>query len=408
MKGDIVIDLKSKKEKNYKPLIVFATICLFIIISVISLLSSSFDGNREFIEIFVDSNNEEDVRIEEILELSKDMDNFFEIAKNQNLALNISEDSEFAYPGIPNELNEYPMYRTCDGRVMPNNVNPFASYSWVILAHASMYDATGEEKYAEVIKKTENKLYKLYNEVYIGETTVMFHPLYKTYLLLKGKSILNDGKFIGMILEDTQKFVEGGSLILQDEKNYLIVQDVAMRAASFADSSKLFSEKSGNEIQSRNMLKIAEKFNEYAINIANSPNRKQDGVKCWLVYSQYYLDSAKGKKTNSFEELLLSDKFKEDILSTELPTANSFQPCMEVMLDLYEESGNKLLLDKFEEYNNVYFLETSNNENSCGQNTKFALRNNYYDEEGGLFFLSDNAYQTYLITRPEVKWSLLS
>jgi len=402
--GDINVRLKPNPKKNYFGYIIISIVLLFVIISLTTYLNMNYK---------VPKPSTSDQPHFDLIDL-KDEENFFEIAKNKNLALNVSENSSYAYPGVPNELNEYPIYTTCDGRVMPNTVNPFATYSWAMLAYASMYDATGDERYAQRLRDIEKTLYSyletqdengFYEETLIG-SSIMYHPLYKSYLLLRGKSVLDEEKFFG-IIDDTVNLImiKQVSDIMLDKEIYSIVQHASMWSAGYSAAAEILVERAESDDKIQGSLDIAEKLNDIAIEISKEPPVKQDGVKCWLLYSQYYLDTAKGRDTKYIEDRLLDGRFIQEVLSTELPAATSFQPCMEVMLDIYESTKNEKLLEKFIEYNELYANDNGESMgDSCNDIPKNTLRNKYYDNQGGLFYLSDNAYQAYLMIQ---YWSIV-
>lgn len=280
---------------------------------------------------------------------------------------------------------------------------------WALLAKASIYDLTQDEKLIKEIRELENQIYLdiesrvIYDDPH-RELVTMVHPLLRAFNMLKGKNVLADESRLKKdVREIVLNYVDYDWIKeISNRTKYAYVQDTAMMSVAFYDSIPLFKENGEDQSKINKILTVGEQIGKRAFEIAQTNNGHKFGVQCWLIWSDYNYDKALGKDTSAYEATLLSNSFLDKVENNELMTANSLHPCMEVMLDLYQERRNEALLSKFNEYNSLYLDDTIQTDSSCSRDTKFAIRNKYGDGSGD-FFLSDNAYQIYLITRPEVK-----
>lgn len=345
-------------------------------------------------------------------EAAKEVDIFIDGMKERNVqivkGLNPELKEEYSYPGISDELNEYPIYVNCEGNTLPNNENPFATYSWAMLAYASMYDATGDSVYIDNIRETEEKLYQVYNHLktayepspitktysneYYRSTVIMFHVLSKAYSFLENKNVLSDEtKFVDMLRDGVKNIWDFSASASE-------IMTATMRSTGLSSVSYLFEDSQEKVIA----VNLAEKFYLRGKEISELETLPDEPKQeCWVKLAEYEYFKASGKSTQDTKNFFDNGLY-EYLLDREDLAPALVHPCIEILISLYEDTGDRSYWNKANEVNSIIMERFGTTSEPCAfkddLSNKFAVRSGFYgdDDDANVYYLSDLSYELYL------------
>ncbi len=278
-------------------------------------------------------------------------------------------------------------YVDCNGKSETVEENQLAPNAWTLLAYASVYDATGDTSYVSKIQGKEKILNSFYDQIFFEDGSVdikilypavmMSYPLLRSLEYLKGKGALADEKSFE---EKILKAIVYISDLPQDvNRQFSHPQEAAMYSNSLSYAAKFIDDQE----QIKKLKDMSRFFLEESIMLSSSNKLEM----CWVYLAQYNLDKSDLKADidgfiNELEEFV--------------PV--TVQPCIEALLRSYEDTGSKENLDLAIMLNNK--LVQTANEGSCVNN---AFKSGSQVDGKDTFYISDNAYEIYLLSRPGIK-----
>ncbi|NTV23039.1 MAG: hypothetical protein HGA85_01520 [Nanoarchaeota archaeon] len=323
--------------------------------------------------------------------------------------------------GMKSWTSDFNMYLDCQGNPEPAPENIPATKIWALLAYASMYDSTGDQMYIPKIRELEESLYYIHGFFYRNSVKkdypewdyyganlsqasflslkVMTDRMNAAYSLLKGKGVLkNEVLFEKMIVENGVGLSKMDVYVPQAQTASMISTSLSATLPYMTDSGYSEAEKQKVSYEASYWANESWRLS-YADNIE----------RCWAIMAQYDYLKATGQSTTELATFFFAP-IKETILTKEQVVAPvELQPCMEVLYDLYKDSDGvkdnrqKKYLQNFVELNNALLAETQLKPEECDGKQAFGLKVGAVGGDPNRVFLSDNAYQLYLITRPELK-----
>ncbi len=393
--GKRVLDLKEKKEKSKLPVFFAALISMFLLIAVIAVVTK--DKDLGFLKPVPEKEEKKEELPTKEVELSKDMSYFFEISKNRNKALNLPQDSNYSYPGVPSELNEYPVYATCDGKIMPNNNNPFSTYSWALLAYSSLYKSTKDESYIPILKETEKKLIEVHGvmkaeKTYYLKTIIMFHYIISSYDLLRGSNIFeHEQKIKDLMISDVIAFAKSPYVdftpVLEN------AQDTAMFSASMSKVVGLMGE---NIAKSEREAVIKTSEEHYRRSLEISENEIPEGYPkqlCWVSLAEYNLNKITNLNTGINKNVLSTVKDVNE--GKEIFAPATVQPCIELLLSVYKDTNDEKYLNSASELNTKLLEKSLVQDETCIIKSGIKALESFADKDA--LYFSDQSYEMYLL-----------
>lgn len=393
--GKRVLDLKEKKEKTKLPVLTVAVISMFLLIAVIAVVTK--DKDLGFLKPVPEKEEAQAELPTKEVELSKDMSYFFEISKNRNTALNLPSNSNYSYPGVPSELNEYPVYATCDGKIMPNSNNPFSTYSWALLAYSSLYKSTNDETYIPLIKETEKKLFEVHKllrqeKAYYLKTIIMFNYIVNSYDLLRERGILEkEQEFNDLMINDVIAFVKSPYVeftpVLEN------AQDTAMFSASISRVVGLMDE---NVAKSEREAAIKTSEEHYERSLEISENEVPEGYPkqlCWVNLAEYNLNEIGELNTGISKNILSTIKKVNEGKEIFAPT--TVQPCIEILLSVYQDTNDEKYLVSANELNAKLLEKSLVQDETCVIKSGIKAVESFADKDA--LYFSDQSYEMYLL-----------
>ncbi len=272
---------------------------------------------------------------------------------------------------INTDDGEFFAFMDCDGAVRRISQNQYSPAVWQMLALAGLYESTSDERYVAPIRSIESRLPALFLETDGNpyQAAVMGKQLVKSYEMLKGKGVLQDEEAFKALIVDSVSFLN----------------DIPHYDWGPAQSNAMLS---GAISAALPYLKKDDAYLSNARELALQSRRQADeqGKElCWALLSEYEYNKAAGKDNAAVVAQAMA--FEPQV------TPNEIQPCVDLLYQayLYDHDAASLkqavsLLGKLE-----------SQENRCEGRTEGGLSTP--DVGGTKFYISDNAWQVYLLTR---------